>query len=85
MKLNDINKKIYDLQEQIEDFMRDLSGQHYECTIAIEGDTTSIKIESDLDFIELVMDEFENFYVDLQTNTFRYEDEVLEFLEELDF
>jgi hypothetical protein len=31
------------------------------------------------------MDEFENFYVDLQTNTFRYEDEVLEFLEELDF
>jgi pyruvate formate-lyase activating enzyme-like uncharacterized protein len=47
--------------------------------------TTSIKIESDLDFIELVMDEFENFYVDLQTNTFRYEDEVLEFLEELDF
>jgi hypothetical protein len=85
MKLNDINKKIYDLQEQIEDFMRDLSGLHYECTIAIEGDTTSIKIEGDMDFIELVMDEFENFYVDLQTNTFRYEDEVLEFLGELEF
>jgi hypothetical protein len=85
MKLNDINKKIYDLQEQIEDFMRDLSGLHYECTITIEGDTTSIKIEGDMDFIELVMDEFENFYVDLQTNTFRYEDEVLEFLGELEF
>lgn len=85
MRMSDITQQIYDLQESIEEFIYDLSGEHYECTISIEGDTTNIKLDSDLEFIEIVLDEFENFYVEIQSPTFKYEEELLEYLEDLEF
>jgi DNA-binding protein YbaB len=87
MKLHEMNQKIYDLQEDIEDFMEELSGEPYECTIVVEGDTIRIKLEGEMEFLEIVMDEFENFYVEVATATFKYQyqEEILEYLEELEF
>jgi hypothetical protein len=85
MRMSDITQQIYELQEDIETFMEELSGDHYDCIIAIEGDTTKIKLDGDLEFIEVVLDEFENFYVEIQSPTFEYTEELLEFLEDLEF
>ena len=87
MKLHEMNQKIYDLQEEIENHMADATGEPHECRILVEGDTIRIVIEGDLEFIEIVMDEFENFYVDVVTPTFkeRLQKELLEYLEELEF
>jgi hypothetical protein len=84
MKLNDINQKIYELQEDIEEFLLELSGENYECRVYIEGDTIRFKLESDLEFAEIVMDEFENFFVEVETPTFKYGEDLLEYLEDLD-
>jgi len=87
MKLHEMNQKIYDLQEEIENHMSDATGESHECRILVEGDTIRITIEGDLEFIEIVMDEFENFYVDVVTPTFeeKLQKELLEYLEELEF
>jgi hypothetical protein len=87
MKLHEMNQKIYDLQEEIENHMADATGESHECRIVLEGDTIRITIEGDLEFIEIVMDEFENFYVDVVTPTFeeKLQKELLEYLEELEF
>lgn len=82
-----MNQKIYDLQEDIETFMSDISGEPYECMIVVENDTIRIKLEGEMEFLEVVMDEFENFYIDVATATFKYQyqEELLEYLEELEF
>jgi hypothetical protein len=85
MKMGDFTQKIYNLQEEIEDFMYDLTRDRYECMITVEGDMTTIKLDGDLEFIEVVLDEFENFYIEVQSPTFEYGDELLEFLEDLEF
>ena len=84
MKLNDINQKIYELQEDIEDFLLDLSGDNYECRVYIEGDTIRFKLESEMEFAEIVMDEFENFFVEIETPTFKYSEHLLEYLDDLE-
>lgn len=85
MKMSDINQQIYDLQEEIETFIEELSGDKYDCIITIEGDTTMIKLDGELEFIEVMLDEFENFTVEIQSPTFEYTEELLEFLEDLEF
>lgn len=85
MKMSDINQQIYDLQEEIEAFVYELSGDQYDCIITIEGDTTMIKLDGELEFIEVMLDEFENFTVEIQSPTFEYAEELLEFLEDLEF
>lgn len=85
MKMSDINQQIYDLQEEIEEFIEELSGDTYDCIITIEGDTTMIKLDGELEFIEIMLDEFENFTVEIQSPTFEYAEELLEFLEDLEF
>lgn len=85
MKMYDITQKIYELQEEIEEFMWDLSGERYECTVRINGDTTEINLDGDLEFIEIVLDEFENFYVEIKSPTFKYTDDLIAFLEFLEF
>jgi len=87
MKLYDINQKMYELQEQIEDFMKNISGEVYECAVVVEGDTMRIKLEGEMEFMEVVMDEFDNFYIEVATSTldYKYQEKLLEYLEELEF
>lgn len=85
MRMSDFTQQVYNLQEEIEDFMLELTQNRYECIISIEGDMTTIKLDGDLEFIEVVLDEFENFYIEIQSPTFEYGDELLEFLEDLEF
>jgi hypothetical protein len=44
-----------------------------------------IKLDGELEFIEVMLDEFENFTVEIQSPTFEYTEDLLEFLEELEF
>jgi hypothetical protein len=44
-----------------------------------------IKLDGELEFIEVMLDEFENFTVEIQSPTFEYAEDLLEFLEELEF
>lgn len=81
----DMTQKIYELQEEIEEFMWDLSGEHYDCKVRLDGDTTHINLDGELEFIEIVLDEFENFYVEIQSSTFEYTDDLITFLEFLEF
>lgn len=85
MRMSDITQQIYDLQEEIESYMWETSGEAYDCIITIEGDTTMIKLDGELEFIEVMLDEFENFTVEIQSPTFEYAEDLLEFLEELEF
>lgn len=85
MRMSDFTQQVYNLQEEIEDFMLELTQNRYECIISIEGEMTTIKLDGDLEFIEVVLDEFENFYIEIQSPTFEYGDELLEFLEDLEF
>jgi hypothetical protein len=80
MKLHDLQQYYYDIIEDLEFFMLKTSGEHYSCTITFEDDTARILLESDMEFIELVMDEFEEFYLDVMTPTFEYEDDILDYL-----
>lgn len=85
MRMSDFTQQVHNLQQEIEDFMLELTQNRYECIISIEGEMTTIKLDGDLEFIEVVLDEFENFYIDIQSPTFEYGDELLEFLEDLEF
>lgn len=85
MRMYDITQKIYELQEEIEKFMWDISGDKYECTVRLDGDTTKVILDGDLEFIELVLDEFDNFYVEIQSPTFKHTEVLIEFLEFLEF
>jgi hypothetical protein len=80
MKLHELEQYYYDIIDDLEQFMLKTSGEHYSCAITFEHDTALILLESDMEFIELVMDEFEEFYLDVMTPTFKYEDEVLDYL-----
>ena len=82
MRHSDLEDRLEEARLDIVDFMYGLTGAGWDVTVSYE-DGWYIKIYGSLEFIEIRSDEWGDFFTEIKSRDFKYEDELLDYIYKL--